>query len=474
MGVRWLFPGELGEDVPQRDTLRVSLPKPVRGAPSFAVRSLGQVEDGRTETPGRPRAAVLDWMRHARLNTGLHPSAIGYGHAWDDYLKPADLTAHPEWKPSTGEGVRNGRVTYFCTTAPGVVETFAQRVIESLDRNPLRGMASISPTDGGGFCKCGRCAKLLVNDLHGKPGHAPAILLFFKQVAEIVARERPGRRLGGYAYYNYAYPPPAPPKLPDNFSLCWAPLNYYGYGLLKPVYRDEFERVLAQWSRVSQHFCYNNHSTWMRSYHGAPLPLAFDVLKLELPAAARSGAWAARLIGTCAWGVNAPLNFVLARQMWNARLDVSAELDDWLARAYGPGWTHMRRLYDELDARMTEHKKAEPPAYKGSQYEVNEPLMRAIYAPLFPAMEQHCRATLAACATDAQRRRLAMFGDNLVQLHFALRKAGTIAADGKSIFHRDDAAFAQFLKQMENTFSLYRDDHGVDHGPIWETEYRVP
>lgn len=72
------------------------------------------------------------------------------------------------------------------------------------------------------------------------------------------------------------------------------------------------------------------------------------------------------------------------------------------------------------------------------------------------------------------RRRLAMFGDNLVQLHHALRKAGLLDRPETSTFHRDDAAFAGFLESMESGFSLYREERGLDHGPIWEGEYRAP
>jgi len=111
---------------------------------------------------------VLDWMKHQRLTNALHPFATGYGHSWDDYLKPADIESHPEWKPSSGNYERNGKVTFFCTTAPGLVELFAQRVIESMDRNPKREMTSISPTDGGGFCTCERCKPLLDTDPHGQ------------------------------------------------------------------------------------------------------------------------------------------------------------------------------------------------------------------------------------------------------------------------------------------------------------------
>ena len=473
LGVRWLFPGPLGEDVPQGQMLRLDLKQPIRGAPSLATRSLAYLGENDPGASHRRKPAI-EWMTRHRLTNAMHPFVTGYGHAWDDYLKAADLEAHPEWKSSNSEGVRNGKVTFFCTTAPGLVELFAKRVIESMDRNPMREMSSISPTDGGGFCTCERCKLLLTTDPHGKKNHAQAILTFYKQVGEFIALERPGRRLGGFVYYNYQYPPPEAPKLPDNVSLCWAPLNYYGYGLLKPVYRAEFETVMKRWSEITPHFYYHNYSTWMRSFHGAPLPVSLDILKRELPAAAQNKAWGARMIGSSAWGVNAPINYLLAKQMWNAQLDVSATLNEWLQRAYGPGWRHMRRLYDELDAKMIAHKEAQSPIYKGSQYEVNEDVMKSIYAPLFPAMEQRYRNALVECATETQKARMALFGDNLTQLHYALRKASLIAEDAHSIFHRDDTAFAQFMKDMESTFSLYRDAKGLDHGPIWKGEYSGP
>jgi len=212
----------------------------------------------------------------------------------------------------------------------------------------------------------------------------------------------------------------------------------------------------------------------MRSFHGAPLPVSLDILKRELPAAAQNQAWGARMVGTSAWGVNAPINYLLAKQLWNPQLDVSATLNEWLERAYGPGWRHMRTLSDELDAKMAAHKEAQSPVYKGANYEVNEEVLKTVYAPLFATMELHYGATLAECATEVQGQRLAMFGHNLTQLHFALRKAGLIPDDAQSIFHRDDAAFAQCLKDMETSFSLYRDKRGLDHGPIWKGEWRKP
>ncbi len=473
LDVRWLFPGPLGEDIPDGQELHCALNEPIQGQPGFAVRALAYLGESERESPTRYQP-VLDWMKHQRLTNALDPSVTGYGHSWDDYITPADMEAHPEWKSSKGAAARNQKVQFFCTTAPGLVELFAKRVIESLDRYPRRGMASISPTDGGGLCACDRCVPLIDTDPYGKPNHARAILTFYQQVAEIVARERPGRRLGGFGYYNYQYPPQSPPALPDNISICWAPLNYYGYGLLKPVYRAEFDAMMERWSAVTPHLFYHNYSTWMRSFHGAPLPVSLDILHRELPAAAAQRVWGARMVGTSAWGVNAPVNYLLAKQLWNPQLDLSATLNDWLARAYGPGWRHMRALYNTLDQRMRAHKEAQAPAYKGSQYEVNEDVMKAVYAPLFPSLERYYLSTLAGCVTDAQRNRLQMFSDNLVQLHHALRKAGLIDEASPSFFRRDDDAFALFMDGMKQTFSLFEDSQGQDHGPIWKGEWSAP
>jgi hypothetical protein len=160
--------------------------------------------------------------------------------------------------------------------------------------------------------------------------------------------------------------------------------------------------------------------------------------------------------------------------MWNTGLDVGAELDSWLQRAYGEGWSQIRSLYDALDARMLAHKQAQPPAYKGSQYEVNEDVLKNIHAPLFPDMEAKYLGALSACRSDLQRKRLTMFGDNLTQLHFALRKAGLIPDNPRSVFLLDDDAFAAFMTRMESTFSLHRDNRGLDHGPVWKGEWNAP
>jgi hypothetical protein len=161
--------------------------------------------------------------------------------------------------------------------------------------------------------------------------------------------------------------------------------------------------------------------------------------------------------------------------MWDASIDVEKLHDEWLERAYGSGWRNLRDIYPRLDEAMKRVKLAEPLAYRGEQYEVNYRVMEEVYAPLFPQIEAKYRATLQKCATDAQKSRMEMFGANLVVLHHSLQKAGLLREPEKSIFHRGDDAYADFLSRTEDSLTLYRDRKGkIYHGPIWKGEWRAP
>jgi hypothetical protein len=49
--------------------------------------------------------------------------------------------------------------------------------------------------------------------------------------------------------------------------------------------------------------------------------------------------------------------------------------------------------------------------------------------------------------TEAQRKRLQMFGDNLVLLHWQLRKAGWLDKPEQSSFYRSDDDFTAFIEK---------------------------
>ncbi|MFN0195295.1 MAG: DUF4838 domain-containing protein [Planctomycetaceae bacterium] len=474
VGVRWLMPGEWGEDIPDQPTLLIS-ELSIEEAPDFSIRYLGDIQDRARGDDTNPQAVVL-WLRHQKMPTTAEGQKLQHGHAWDEYI-PVDLwKAHPEFLAADAEGKRRtfekpAHVKY-CLTNPDVVKHFAAGVIRWLDENPRQRSASISPSDGGDFCLCPDCKALLTKDPHGKDSWTDAMLAFNNQIARIVGEKHPDRILASYVYYNYMYPPQRPVKIEPNLWLVWAPLNYYGWGLQKPVYREEFPEVIEGWMALTKNFMYHNYSTWFRSFNGAILPPGFDILTLELPTLYKHGVHAVDMVGMGAWGYGAVSNYLLARQMWDAEIDVHEEYIAWLQRAYGPAWEEIEQIYQKVESRMKTWKEQETPAYRGHQYEINYELIDYVYRPIFSDIERHYLSAVSKVETDPQRKRLEMFGDNMIMLHYSLRKAEMIGEAEKSPLYRTDEQYAQFIKDTEFSLSLYRNHGKRFTGPIWKGSWQ--
>ncbi len=473
VGVRWLLPGEWGEDVPRHERLVVP-DLALEDLPDFAVRGLSDIQERRPPGDKAPSAA-REWLLRNKLPAATDGQKMGAGHSWNDYLPESVMDEHPEYlaQMTDGKPYRPQRfaAVKYCTTNEELLRVFAEGVVRVAAKRGNPRVMAISPSDGGFFCQCPKCQTLVETDPHGKPSYTPLILEFYNDVARLVAKQRPDLLLTGLVYYNYEYPPLQPTPMEPAVWLVWAPLNYYGFGLMKPLYRDEFASVLEDWLKVTPNFVYHDYSTWMRSYNGAPLPVGLAIQKLEMAALKRGGAKGADLVGVGAWGVGGPSNYLRARMMWDADADADAVLDDWFQRAYGPGWPAMRELYRKVDAAMAAHKEQETPSYFGAMYEVNLALAEKVYLPLLPEFERLYGEALGKAASEPQRKRLQMFADNLIQLHWGLRQAGLLPRAEQSVFYRTDAQYQQFLADNEYSLAIYR-DHGKRYtGPIWKGEW---
>ncbi|PIU65402.1 MAG: hypothetical protein COS85_08930 [Armatimonadetes bacterium CG07_land_8_20_14_0_80_59_28] len=465
VGVRWLMPGEVGEEIPALKSLSVPNLNVVQ-SPDFMIRELMDIQNQvRSPHPKDPGTQNVDrWLlRHKNPNVSdafkSSRSKILWGHAWDQLVTRKDLEEHPEWQAVSG-----GRGK-FCTSNPEVVKHFAQGVIRWLDENSDRRSVSITPEDGGDFCKCDTCKAGTEQDWHGNLSYTPVILKFYNDVGRIVAQKHPGRIVGGLVYYNYMYPPKAPIEMERNVWLWLAPLNYYGWGLAKPIYQEELPRLISGWTAVTPNFLYLNFSVWFRSLNGTPLPPGLPLLKLEIPTAHRTGAKGVGMVGIGAWGYGGCENYILAKLLWDAESDVDALYREWMQKTYGPAWKTMDQFVMMIEDRVLARKHEENPRYSGDNYEVNYDFVEQVCKPIFSEMERLYLQAMSEVKTDKQSQRLAMLGDNLVMLHYNLRKADMLAEPEKSTFFRTDEQYVQFLAATEFALSMYR-DHGHRDVPL--------
>lgn len=411
LDVRWLLPGEWGEDIPRRDALRLPA---IRHAetPAFQARTVAYIQER-----GGDKQIVTDvgaWIRRQKLG---NPLRLQHAHAWDEYISEETLKQHPEWLAVGGD---KGK---FCTSRPEVVQAFAAGVLRWIEKHPTQPVITISPEDGGGFCRCDRCAPFIEQDPHGNDSFSYLILKFYNDVAKLVGQQYPDKLLCGLVYYNYMFPPQRPITAAPNVALHWAGLEYYGFGLYKPKYLTEFRAVAREWSKLTQHFSFTSYTHWMRSESGAPIPPSMELLKLEVPTIKDVGGEGVYLVGLDAWGYGAPVNYLLAKQAWDAGIDVAATYHEWLKRAYGPGWQSMREVLAMLDDAIRQHKLAETVK---RNYDVTYEVITDVYLPRFERMETLYHEALRGAATEPQRKRLEMFGANLSQLRENLRRAGLL------------------------------------------------
>jgi len=461
LGARWLLPGPDGEDIPRHARLAVA-PLKIADAPAFAYRQL--------HSPGGTPEGQA-WVRRLGVDGKRVAMVMDYNHSFHRYGIKEKLKGRPELmalldgKRVNIEDVKSEHLSEakFCTSNPELVKLFAEGVLEDMARIPARNMWSVSPSDGGAWCQCDKCVALDEPcDWPGAAGNkslSRRVFTFYNQVARIVREKQPDKRLGCFAYAAYNYPPSARMEFEPSLFLMLASRPYYGYSLYHPEFQKEFVRLADGWDAL-----FPGRMGWMdfsvytgplKCSVGAPYPAGFEIMKMIF-SKAREKKWQAMFwAGQQVIGYGALTNYVAAKMLWQKTGDVDALAAEWLARAYGPGGEAMGRINDLLEKGLSAYKRSFK-ATDGAlqQYRCVPEQVKAVHLPIFGQMETLYNEALAKAATDAQRRRVEMFGDNLVVLHWHMRKAGLLQAPEKSVFFRTDEAFKAFAEKNYRALSI--------------------
>ena len=147
VGVRWLFPGKLGEHVPSQPTLKIAAVD-VRGEPAFFSRQMSGL---------RGRKQVI-WAQHNRMH-----GRIKFHHNLIRLFPPeAYAKTHPEFFP-----IKNGKrflpetnKTHYwqpCYTAPGLVDEAVKNINTYFDAHRDAPSYSLGANDSSGYCQCEAC-----------------------------------------------------------------------------------------------------------------------------------------------------------------------------------------------------------------------------------------------------------------------------------------------------------------------------
>ncbi|MFC1454239.1 DUF4838 domain-containing protein, partial [Verrucomicrobiota bacterium] len=198
LGVRWYFPGDLGEIVPQ--TKNIALPKVDKVVhPDFAVRDMIVMYQ-------HVSPEDLMWRRRLGLNSGHELMGLGpQGHGINPmHSRPEVKAAHPEYLAIWG-GKRTDNKP--CLSAEGLLQdniAYARFLFDHYNAP----MVNVSPNDGyGQLCECELCAGKDTPE-RGPDGRlSDYVWGYVNRVATELYKTHPDRLVSGLAYTSYLLPP---------------------------------------------------------------------------------------------------------------------------------------------------------------------------------------------------------------------------------------------------------------------------
>lgn len=367
LGVRWLWPGELGEYVPQQKTVRVGQ-LDEHAVPDFRVRWVGQG----------------DWaLRHgANAMVQIGGRTVGVNWKWHFHtfatLIPAEkyYDQHPEWWPLVrGKRQRPTREhshsTQLCTSNPELVAELTRNLIAVLDQDPGIQIIALSPNDGGGFCECEQCTALDEPGRDWFARYSKRLAILNNAVAREVAKRHPRVLIKVGAYAMYLRRPldeslaPTPNQLvqichiycchnhPLQGNRCVAGKTYQPSKEF--MANAEFRQMLADWRKVTDHlFIYEYYTLGGPARAGLPWPLA-HALREDMPYYHQIGAegFYTQLDENTFYRYG--MNYYLAAKLaWNTRLDADALMADYCRCAFGPAAEAMLGYFRRLEQAMVD------------------------------------------------------------------------------------------------------------------------
>ncbi len=302
-----------------------------------------------------------DWAVRNKCNGQRYPldDARGGKHVIEGFvhtfygLIPPDryFNDHPDWF-SEMEGKRKHEHAQLCLANEEMREELVKNLKARLRRNPQATMASVSQNDWAGYCECERCRA--VDAEEGSP--AGSMIRFVNAVAEKTEREFPNVAISTLAY-QYTQRAPAHVRPRPNVVVwlcsiaCSFNLPIKSHARNKP-FRDDLEA----WSKICDRLYIWDYTTNFRHYifpHPNLRVLGPNVrlfVENNAKGVFEQGAYqspGAEMMELRAW--------VLAKLLWNPKLDDKKLIDEFLDGYYGLAAPHVRAylgvLHDTMQAR---------------------------------------------------------------------------------------------------------------------------
>jgi hypothetical protein len=339
VGIRWLFPTEVGDYVPHYQDLILPGTTNVKDEPAF-MQIVAVASEPTHQT----------WARRQRFFTRLN-----FHHNLVNLFPPETYTkTHPEFFPipRPGETKRHlpvGHSESFqpCFTAPGIVDEAAKNIIAAMNANPRIRSYSFGVNDTALYCQCENCRQeyLPGETFLGLPQYTDAYYKFVNAVVEKVLQVHPDVWFGCLAYSNVGKPPVNVGVHPRVIPF----MTYDTMQLLDPERRKAHENLVKAWGEKCT-FLGRYDYTYGDDHVPPRIYLHHWANYVRWARDHKVKAWYAE---TYPFFGEAPKYYVMPRIWWNPDRDVDAILEEWYRLGFGKAAAPMKAYFDHWETYWT-------------------------------------------------------------------------------------------------------------------------
>ncbi len=268
---------------------------------------------------------------------GKH-SYQGFVHTFFPLIPPQTyFKDHPEWFSEIG-GKRKYEYAQLCLTNEEMRKELVKNLKARLRSNPAATIASVSQNDWHGYCQCSKCAA--IDKEEGSP--AGSLLHFVNAVAADIEDEFPNVAISTLAY-QYTRKPPKKVKPRHNVIVRLCSIECSFSKPLSDERNKKFRDDIVGWSKICNRLYIWDYTTNFRHYvmpHpnlrvlGPNVKFFVDHNVKGLFEQGAYQSYGSEMAELRAW--------VLAKLLWNPKLDGEKLIDEFIEGYYGSAGPHIK------------------------------------------------------------------------------------------------------------------------------------
>lgn len=378
LGVRWFWPGSLGEDVPQQERIVLNTPFEHRHHPQILSR--GGVFHYSSLENIRGYGHSHEWTMRQRLqlDSFTMDGGHGFGDWWDRYHEK-----HPEIFALQPDGTRSGhptpRTAKLCMSNPKVWELWLENVAADLERDPSLTLFNASPNDGwaSGHCVCEKCRAWdhpdgeprLFHWFHAReqrPAVSDRDVTFANTLAGLLKQKYPGKDYKVLMMsYGNSRPVPVKARPADNVVMSLV-ANFLGRTTLVDrgsTRGDTFRQQFEAWAKLGISMLWRPNTGspagWQQGLPDLSTQQTIRDFK-DVAAANCQGIFIDAVWEH--WATVGPQLYAMAQLTWDPAVDADEMLMDYYQRAFGPAARPVRAYFDDLEKARMDFTTKEPEA----------------------------------------------------------------------------------------------------------------